>query len=71
MSETKRETVKRGILWSLFVNKMPTSLCVGEERTLTAAETAEINELLEKIYQDVTRLEDLFEQARDRFKKEG
>ena len=55
------------INWTMYTHTMPQSLCVGEENALTEAEVTETNALISSIWQDVTRLDNIFADARKRF----
>lgn len=56
------------INWALFqACELPQSLCVGEERTLSAEQTEEINRHLIQIEEHVARVRILFATAKERF----
>ena len=59
------------INWSLFPSTLPKSLCVGEERQLTAEEIREANELIGSLFTDTVRLEEIFDRARGRFQEKS
>ena len=55
------------INWAMFPHRMPNTLCVGEEKTLTEAEVKEINIMIGQMFAMRNRLDDMFGEARKRF----